>query len=85
GPKQDVRLTQDHVTTGTPAFMAPEVALEEDIDARADIYGFGCVAYWLLTGRLVFEADSPLKAMMAHVHEQPQPPSSSTELSVPPG
>ncbi|MEM6532226.1 MAG: serine/threonine-protein kinase [Myxococcota bacterium] len=84
GFKQDIKLTQDHVTTGTPAFMAPEVALEEDIDARADVYGFGCVAYWLLTGRLVFEADTPLKAMMAHVHEAPPPPSTSTELAISP-
>ena len=57
-PRDPARHAPD-VTTGTPAFMAPELALgEADVDGRADIYALGCVAYWLLTGRLVFEADS---------------------------
>src|SRR5947207_14710067 len=49
------RLTAQAGSLGTPAFMAPEQARgEEDIDARADIYSLGCVAYYLLTGSLVF-------------------------------
>ena len=54
---------------GTPAFIAPEQALGgADVDARADIYSTGCVAYWLLTGQLVFTADTAMKTLLAHAH-----------------
>ena len=77
-------LTSPDVTTGTPAFMAPEMALGEiEIDHRADIYALGCVAYWLLTGRLVFEAETAVKMMLLHVQSTPTPPSRVTEMEVP--
>jgi serine/threonine-protein kinase len=77
-------LTQANVTTGTPAFMAPEMALgERTIDQRVDIYALGCVGYWLLTGRLVFEADTPVKMMLQHIQTEPSPPSRYAEVSVP--
>jgi serine/threonine-protein kinase len=77
--------TIDHQTTGTPAYMAPEVILgETDVDRRADVYSLGCVAYYLLTGQLVFEADTPMKMMMQHVQGVPVPPSQRTELRIPP-
>ena len=61
----------DHTTTGTPAYMAPEIILgDADVDRRADVYALGCVAYFLLTGQLVFEADTPMKMLMQHVHAQ---------------
>jgi len=82
---QTVLLTQPNVATGTPAFMAPEMALgERTIDQRVDIYALGCVGYWLLTGRLVFEADTPIKMMLQHIQTQPSPPSRFAEVSVPP-
>ncbi|HEU4724797.1 MAG TPA: serine/threonine-protein kinase [Candidatus Eisenbacteria bacterium] len=78
-------LTSPDVTTGTPAFMAPEMALGEvEVDSRADIYALGCVAYWLLTGRLVFEAESAVKMMLQHIQSDPVPPSQLTEIDVPP-
>ncbi len=77
-------LTADGVATGTPAFMAPESALgKTDVDGRADIYCLGCVGYWLVTGQRVFDADSPLATALAHVQEQPIPPSQRTELEIP--
>lgn len=82
--RQDVTLTQDRAVTGTPAFMAPEVVLEQDIDARADLYSLGCVAYWLMTGQLVFDETTPLKMMMAHANEDPTAPSLRTELELSP-
>ena len=49
------QLTMEGMTTGTPGYIAPEVALgEPTIDGRADLYALGCVAYFLLTGTLVF-------------------------------
>jgi serine/threonine-protein kinase len=77
-------LTMEHTTTGTPAYMAPEIILgDADVDRRADVYALGCVAYFLLTGRLVFEADSPMKMLMQHVHAHPIPPSQRSELPIP--
>lgn len=79
----DVQLTRDDSTLGTPAYMAPELALgKADIDGRADLYSLGCVAYWLLTGSLVFEEKGPTATMMAHLHKEPLPPSQRTELPV---
>ncbi len=73
------------VIRGTPAFMAPEQVLgTTPPDGRTDVYGTGCVAYWLLTGRLVFEADTTLALLMQHVHTAPTPPSARTELPIPP-
>jgi len=80
----DTLATLDHTTSGTPAYMAPETILGDlDVDRRADVYSLGCVAYYLLTGQLVFDADTPMKMLMQHVHAQPIPPSQRTELPIP--
>jgi tRNA A-37 threonylcarbamoyl transferase component Bud32 len=77
-------LTAEHGTTGTPAYMAPEVILgEADVDRRADVYALGCVAYFMLTAQLVFEADTPMKMLVQHVQSRPVPPSQRTELEIP--
>ena len=76
--------TIEHTTTGTPAYMAPETILgETDVDRRADVYALGCVAYYLLTGQLVFEADTSMKMLMHHLNTTPVPPSQRTELPIP--
>jgi serine/threonine-protein kinase len=77
-------LTMANVIQGTPAFIAPEQALGGDVDGRADIYSTGCVAYWLLTGELVFTAETPMKLLVAHAQATPDPPSRRTELQLPP-
>jgi serine/threonine-protein kinase len=77
-------LTRENVIQGTPAFMAPEQALgKPELDGRVDIYSTGCVAYWLLTGKPVFEADSSLGVLTKHVSYVPAPPSTRTELGIP--
>jgi serine/threonine protein kinase len=69
---------------GTPAFIAPEQALgSATVDGRADIYATGCVAYWLLTGHLVFTAETPMGILMHHAHSDPVAPSRRTELAIP--
>ena len=84
-PTAQTLLTIDQATTGTPAYMAPEVIMgDADVDSRADVYAFGCVAYFLLTGRLVFDAPTPMKMLVQHVEAVPVPPSRRTELPIPP-
>ena len=53
------------------------------IDARADIYALGCVAYFLLTGTLVFADDNPMSMALKHVQATPDLPSSRSELPIP--
>ena len=80
----DSLITAAGLALGTPSYMAPELALAEAVDARADLYALGCVAYYLVTGRLVFEADNPMRVMVKHVEEKPVPPSQRTNLPIPP-
>jgi eukaryotic-like serine/threonine-protein kinase len=79
----DPKLTADNVVGGTPAYMAPEQALGDPIDGRADLYAAGCVAYWLLTGQQVFKGRTPMETMMQHAHATPVPPSQRSELPIP--
>jgi serine/threonine-protein kinase len=82
-PDSQTMATMANVIRGTPAFIAPEQALGGDVDGRADIYSTGCVAYWLLTGELVFTAETPMKLLLAHANTPPEPPSRKTELPIP--
>ena len=76
-------LTLDGVTSGTPAYMAPETVLgKEQVDARTDLYALGAVAYWLVTGQLVFEQNTPMAMVVDHVKTEPVPPSQRTELEI---
>ncbi len=79
----DSLATAAGLTPGTPAYMAPEMASGEAVDGRADLYGLGCVAYYLLTGQLVFQASNTLQMLAKHLQERPVPPSERTELVVP--
>ena len=76
-------LTGLHTTAGTPAYMAPEIVIDGEVDERADVYALGCVAYYLLTGQNVFEADTPMKMFVQHLNTVPVPPSDRAELAIP--
>jgi serine/threonine-protein kinase len=78
------RLTGQGFIVGTPAFMAPEMVSEGEVDARADIYALGCVAYWLLTGQQVFESEKPMQVMIDHARSKPVPPSRRYSRPIPP-
>jgi serine/threonine-protein kinase len=77
-------ITLETAIRGTPAFIAPEQAIGgKVIDGRADIYATGCVAYWLLTGELVFTADTPMGLVIHHAKTPAPLPSSRSELAIP--
>ena len=70
----DATLTQAGTSIGTPAYMAPEqVAGDPDVDHRADIYAFGCMAYELLAGRPPFTASSPQRVLASQLTDTAQP------------
>lgn len=64
-PEDQGLLAATGATTGTPAFTAREVASDSSFDSRSDIYGLGCVAYWLVTGHLLFEEPTPMAIILA--------------------
>jgi serine/threonine-protein kinase len=83
-PDARTQLTAEGIVPGTPAFMAPETVRGGDADPRSDLYALGCVAYWLLTGTLVFDGRSAVEVMMGHANDAPVPPSSRSELPIHP-
>jgi len=55
---------------GTPAYASPEQAMgKEELDGRSDVYAMGVVLFEMLTGKLPFEADTPMSLAMAHILE----------------
>ncbi|MFF9555201.1 protein kinase [Streptomyces albus] len=76
-------MTQTGMVVGTPQYLSPEQALGRGVDARSDLYSVGIMLFELLTGRLPFDADSPLAIAYAHVQEEPVAPSSINQ-SIPP-
>ncbi len=81
--RRDVRLTAPEAMSGTPAYMAPEMASGEAVDARADLYALGCVGYLLLTGALVFEGENAMQLVLKHIQAEPVRPSIRLGRAVP--
>jgi serine/threonine-protein kinase len=77
-------LTQVGTSLGTPEYMAPEQATgDPNVDHRADIYSFGCMAYELLAGETPFRGRPTHQIIAAHVKEEPAP-LASRRSDVPP-
>jgi serine/threonine protein kinase len=80
---ESTALTQPGGLAGTPGYLAPEcIQGEGHVDGRADLYSLGCVAWWLLTGRLVFEERSAVASLFAHV-QRPPPRITTVRADVP--
>jgi eukaryotic-like serine/threonine-protein kinase len=85
GGREATLLTAPDSTTGTPAYIAPEIVRGDGmVDHRVDLYTLGCVAYWLLTGRLVFQAPNAIQLMYQHANAIPVPPSQLSEFEIRP-
>src|SRR5690606_466844 len=76
--RSEIRATTEGKVIGTPAYLAPELTIGGAVDGRTDLYALGCVAYFLLTGRLVFSGISPIRMAVAHATEPPEHPSLHT-------
>jgi len=68
-----VMLTQEGMVFGTPEFMSPEQAQGKVLDARSDIYSLAVILYEVLTGKLPFDAKTPMEYIQAHVTKPPIP------------
>jgi ABC-type oligopeptide transport system substrate-binding subunit len=68
------RLTSEGTIVGTVFYLAPELALGQEFDGRADLYALGVMLYELTTGRLPFIADDPLAVISQHLHAPVVPP-----------
>lgn len=71
----ETRLTTDGSVSGTPVYMSPEQARNDELDPRSDIYAIGCILYELLCGAPPFDAKSPIEVFAMHLYDEPIPPS----------
>jgi serine/threonine-protein kinase len=70
---------------GTPLYIAPEaIKTPQSVDARCDLYSFGALGYFLLTGSPVFEGTSVVEVCARHLHDKPISPSNRLGSPVPP-
>ena len=77
-------VTHDGAIVGTPLYLAPEAIRSATIDARADLYCVGAVAYYLLTARAVFDGRTVIEVCSHHLHTPPVPPSERLGSPLPP-
>jgi serine/threonine protein kinase len=83
GQRHDVSVTSTDIVAGTPLYVSPEAVTQPaNIDARADVYAIGAVAYYLLTGSPVFVAPSAAEICLMHVTQTPEALSSRTQRPV---
>ncbi|UCC71451.1 MAG: serine/threonine protein kinase [Gemmatimonadota bacterium] len=81
----DESITAVGTLLGTPRYIAPEAVSEMGaLDQRADLYGLGGVAYWMLTGRPPFDAPTAVELVVHHVKTPPRRLGEVSELPIPP-
>ena len=80
----DAQITQSGLLVGTPAYMSPEQAGEEEVDGRSDIYGLACVLFELLTGATPFAGQTPLGRSGPSAHRDGAPTLRSWDLGARP-
>ncbi|MGD9099849.1 MAG: protein kinase, partial [Anaerolineae bacterium] len=68
------QFTATGAIVGTPAYMSPEQGMADPVDHRSDIYALGVVLYEMVTGRVPFEAETPLAVLLQHVNAPLPPP-----------
>jgi serine/threonine protein kinase len=68
------RITTEGTIAGTVFYLAPELALGQEYDGRADLYALGVMLYELATGELPFTATDPVAVISQHLHAPPVPP-----------
>jgi CheY-like chemotaxis protein len=83
-PQVEDSVTRTAAPVGTVDYMSPEQARGSEVDARADVYSLGCLLFEVLTGDVVFNRDSDLGKLWAHVHDPP-PPLRSVKPELPTG
>jgi tRNA A-37 threonylcarbamoyl transferase component Bud32 len=76
-------MTHESTLVGTPLYLAPEAIRSPVADARSDLYSVGAVAYFLLTGRHVFEGGTVIEICGHHLHTPPTPPSERLGRALP--
>jgi len=81
---EDLALTRDGMTLGTPLYISPEQGEGRRVDARSDLYSLGATLYHLLAGQPPFSASSPIAVVMAHI-KQPLRPLSAVRSGLPIG
>jgi len=81
---RSMTLSGTSAVIGTPLYMSPEAIAGREVDGRADLYALGAVAYFLVTGKTVFEGKGVVEVCAQHLHSPPVPPSERAGVKVPP-
>ena len=74
GENPEGDITNAGTFMGSPHYIAPEQARNQNPDQRCDIYSLGVLLYHMLTGRVPFTAQAPVDIILKHLHEPPVPP-----------